>query len=202
MKPHKHYQVIMDWARGAKIQVRDYDNTWKNWSLDASPPWDERFEYRVKPEPIDIDYTMKNMKEEALKIANELAFQPSELSMWDRNIAANMIHDLLEELEQTKQKYKSMHNLATQSMSQVHQLEKDKNKEYNSTTAKLLSDEEITQVFDKCYPNNGDGDVVTLVDFARAIEKEVVNKNTYNIQQDDEMSINMCINKDFVNKND
>ena len=34
-----------------------------------------------------------------------------------------------------------------------------------------LSDLEITQVFDKCYPNNGDGDVVTLVDFARAIEK-------------------------------
>ena len=36
---------------------------------------------------------------------------------------------------------------------------------------KPLSDEEITQVFDKCYPNNGDGDVVTLVDFARAIEE-------------------------------
>ena len=70
------------------------------------------------------------------------------------------------------------------------------------TAPRELSDEEITQVFDKCYPNNGDGDVVTLVDFARAIEKEVVNKNTYNIQQDDEMSINMCINKDFVNKND
>lgn len=32
-----------------------------------------------------------------------------------------------------------------------------------------LTDEEITQVFDECYPNNADGDVVTLVDFARAI---------------------------------
>ena len=34
---------------------------------------------------------------------------------------------------------------------------------------KQLTDEEITQVFDECYPNNADGDVVTLVDFARAI---------------------------------
>ena len=39
------------------------------------------------------------------------------------------------------------------------------------TAPKPLSDKEITQVFDKCYPNNGDGDVVTLVDFARAIEE-------------------------------
>jgi len=34
---------------------------------------------------------------------------------------------------------------------------------------KELSDKEITEVFDKCYPNNGDGDVVTLIDFAKAI---------------------------------
>jgi hypothetical protein len=34
---------------------------------------------------------------------------------------------------------------------------------------KELTHEEITQVFDECYPNNGDGDVVTLIDFARAI---------------------------------
>jgi hypothetical protein len=200
MKPHKHYQVIMAWARGAKIQVRDYDNTWKNWNLDASPPWDERFEYRIKPEPIDIDYKMKNMKEEALKIANELAFQPSELSMWDRNIAANMIHDLLEELEHTKQKYKSMHNLATQSMSQVHQLEKDKNKEYNSITIKPLSDGEIKDIYETLPPSLSKPELLML--FARAIEKEIVNKNAHNIKQDDEMSINMSINNDSVNKND
>jgi hypothetical protein len=42
---------------------------------------------------------------------------------------------------------------------------------YTTPQTKPLSDEEITQVFDKCYPNNGDGDVVTLVDFARAIEE-------------------------------
>ena len=34
---------------------------------------------------------------------------------------------------------------------------------------KELTDKEITQVFNECYPNNADGDVVTLIDFARAI---------------------------------
>jgi hypothetical protein len=41
---------------------------------------------------------------------------------------------------------------------------------------KELSDKEITQVFDECYPNNGDGDVVTLIDFARAILKKASKK--------------------------
>jgi hypothetical protein len=36
---------------------------------------------------------------------------------------------------------------------------------------KPLSEKELYEVFNKCYPNNGDGDVVTLVDFARAIEE-------------------------------
>jgi hypothetical protein len=39
-----------------------------------------------------------------------------------------------------------------------------------------LTDEEITQVFDECYPNNGDGDVVTLIDFARAILRKAQEK--------------------------
>ena len=39
-----------------------------------------------------------------------------------------------------------------------------------------LTDEEITQVFDECYPNNADGDVVTLIDFARAILRKASEK--------------------------
>ena len=42
--------------------------------------------------------------------------------------------------------------------------------------AKTLTDEEITQVFDECYPNNADGDVVTLIDFARAILRKASEK--------------------------
>ncbi len=47
---------------------------------------------------------------------------------------------------------------------------------YTAPQLKELSDEEITQVFDECYPNNGDGDVVTLIDFARAILKKASEK--------------------------
>lgn len=48
------------------------------------------------------------------------------------------------------------------------------NGEYKSQ--KELTDNEINEVFNKCYPNNGDGDVVTLIDFARAILKKVNEK--------------------------
>jgi hypothetical protein len=47
---------------------------------------------------------------------------------------------------------------------------------YTTPQIKELSDKEITQVFDECYPNNGDGDVVTLIDFARAILKKASEK--------------------------
>jgi hypothetical protein len=63
------------------------------------------------------------MKEEALKLANELdalhQYVPSE--------APDMIRRLVEELNKTERKYKDMHNLATQAMSRVHQLEKERN---------------------------------------------------------------------------
>ena len=42
--------------------------------------------------------------------------------------------------------------------------------------AKTLTDEEINQVFDECYPNNADSDVVTLIDFARAILRKAQEK--------------------------
>jgi hypothetical protein len=44
------------------------------------------------------------------------------------------------------------------------------------TAPRELSDKEINQVFDECYPNNGDGDVVTLIDFARAVLKKASEK--------------------------
>lgn len=53
-------------------------------------------------------------------------------------------------------------NMLRQQADRIAELEKQ---------AKPLSEKELYEVFDKCYPNNGDGDVVTLVDFARAIEE-------------------------------
>lgn len=46
---HKHYDIIVAWANGAKIEVKNPSNgSW--W--DATPPaWDLDYEYRIKPEP-------------------------------------------------------------------------------------------------------------------------------------------------------
>ena len=73
------------------------------------------------------------MKEEALKLADEIDnfLKEEEQLPWGTkqvylDMASTMIRRLVEELEQTKRKYKNMHNLATQAMSRVHQLEKER----------------------------------------------------------------------------
>lgn len=48
MKPHKHAELIKAWADGAKIQFK-YPMT-SDWVNVADPTWDERLEYRIKPE--------------------------------------------------------------------------------------------------------------------------------------------------------
>lgn len=41
-----------------------------------------------------------------------------------------------------------------------------------------LTEKEVVDIFNKCYPNNSDGDVVTLIDFANAIMEAMIVKNT------------------------
>ena len=67
------------------------------------------------------------MKKEALKLADILegAEVPNDTQMFE---ASAMIRRLVDELDTTKRKYKNMHNLATQAMSRVHELEKEKNR--------------------------------------------------------------------------
>lgn len=45
MKPHKHAELIKQWADGAEIQV--YTDTWHD---DSFPLWRPNLEYRIKPE--------------------------------------------------------------------------------------------------------------------------------------------------------
>jgi hypothetical protein len=50
MKPHKHAELIKQWADGAVIQqYKPHLDEWHDTS--PYPVWDERVEYRVKPEP-------------------------------------------------------------------------------------------------------------------------------------------------------
>jgi hypothetical protein len=47
MKPHKHAELIKQWADGAEIEVKHPSNG--SWG-DAKPPkWHEENEYRIKP---------------------------------------------------------------------------------------------------------------------------------------------------------
>ena len=48
-KPHKHAEIIKDWAEGAEIEARFPPNG--VWVPATKPAWDEHTEYRVKPVP-------------------------------------------------------------------------------------------------------------------------------------------------------
>lgn len=48
---HKHYDVIVAWAAGAKIQFRRPNYIWEDWENQHTPGFSEDFEYRIKPEP-------------------------------------------------------------------------------------------------------------------------------------------------------
>ena len=46
---HKHHDLIVAWAKGAKIQWLGIYNTWKDCNA-LSPAWDKDVTYRIKPE--------------------------------------------------------------------------------------------------------------------------------------------------------
>lgn len=48
-KPHKHAELIKAWADGAEIEV--YNPIGDCWYYATVPLWDERNQYRIKPEP-------------------------------------------------------------------------------------------------------------------------------------------------------
>lgn len=53
-KPHKHAELIKQWADGAEIEWHCYfSNKWYDASL--SPSWDNDTEFRVKPVKKEIE---------------------------------------------------------------------------------------------------------------------------------------------------
>lgn len=47
--PHKHAELIKAWADGAEIEY--WSGTLYGWRPAYNPNWDEKTEYRIKPEP-------------------------------------------------------------------------------------------------------------------------------------------------------
>ena len=50
---HKHYDLIVAWAGGAKIQ---WKNDLHDWRDIGDPAWINSYEYRIKPKPDTVDY--------------------------------------------------------------------------------------------------------------------------------------------------
>lgn len=50
MIPHKHADLIKNWADGAEIQFKYPDDTWEN--VCGTPTWASTTEYRIKPKNI------------------------------------------------------------------------------------------------------------------------------------------------------
>jgi hypothetical protein len=48
---HKHYDVIVAWAEGKEIQVKDNFGWWSNWNHQCPPSFSVHGEYRIKSEP-------------------------------------------------------------------------------------------------------------------------------------------------------
>lgn len=46
---HKHYECIVAWASGKKIQWRN--TSLNQWEDASTPSWNDRNQYRIKPEP-------------------------------------------------------------------------------------------------------------------------------------------------------
>lgn len=46
-KPHKHAELIKEWANGAEIET--FSKRTKCWITAKKPTWDVRSEYRIKP---------------------------------------------------------------------------------------------------------------------------------------------------------
>ena len=51
MKPHKHAELIKQWADGAEIQLKLSNGRWVDWMSSQSPSWLDDEQFRIKPEP-------------------------------------------------------------------------------------------------------------------------------------------------------
>jgi hypothetical protein len=52
-KPHKHAELIKQWADGAEIEVRRGYQSQCLWVEAQDINWDLRREYRIKPQPVE-----------------------------------------------------------------------------------------------------------------------------------------------------
>lgn len=82
---HPHHDVIVAWAKGAKIQYKEYKSAyepdpwkWVDHLGISAPAWYSNIEYRVKPEPDNtaeiagIERKMRELSESQKELADRL----------------------------------------------------------------------------------------------------------------------------------
>jgi len=72
MKPNKWAKEIHAWADGAEIEYRYFDDLigeYTEWAKDPTPIWhDDDFEFRIKPQPKELQYLYVYKSENDRKI--------------------------------------------------------------------------------------------------------------------------------------
>lgn len=75
MTPHKHRDVIIAWANGARIEYRNFDsNVWQEIS---NPNWMAYIEYRIKQEPKLVPFDADDAKKIVGKIVKNTSIEPT-----------------------------------------------------------------------------------------------------------------------------
>ena len=78
---HKHYDCIVAWANGEKIEWLDEE--FNEWLLDLNPMWHLDRQYRIKKEPeIEVKYFYKDFVGDLVRYKE---FEP-DLEKWDLKI--------------------------------------------------------------------------------------------------------------------
>ena len=68
---HEHHDVIIEWAKGAKVQVSAKSSL--SWFDVGQPTWNTSQRYRVKPEPVktEREIRIENLKAELDSLLSE-----------------------------------------------------------------------------------------------------------------------------------
>ena len=66
--PHKHRDLIIEWANGADIQVM-YHGKWMD---QTDPDWEDSWEYRIKPQKSEHDIEIENIQKQINELKNVL----------------------------------------------------------------------------------------------------------------------------------
>ena len=96
MKPHKHAELIKQWADGATIEGISPSRGIDWWMVEENPDWaNTEVEYRIKPEPKPDGwayYAVSPYKETGLQAPNVLhvgvATRANLKLFWDRDTGA------------------------------------------------------------------------------------------------------------------